>query len=174
MKQLKSEAPLEFCYIPLYKVDSCKIKIAFNNARSLHKHCKDIHFGPNVLFADVIGFAESRPCERDENSDFVLNNYRLFKLEVIQISSRNRPYHGIAVHKKQNFEIQRIENYYSNTCKSILATLYSNQEFFVVFFFQLYLSTNIQTVHRLVWKGIFCVILPKYRYEQQIGYNWGF
>ena len=48
--------------MPLYKIDPCKIKLAFNNARSLHKHFKDIQWERNVLAADVIGFAESRLC----------------------------------------------------------------------------------------------------------------
>ena len=38
MHRLRTEAVLELCYIPLYKTDPGKIKIAFNNARSLHKH----------------------------------------------------------------------------------------------------------------------------------------
>ena len=60
MQRLQTEASLELCYVPLYKVDQGKIKIAFNNARSSHKHFKDVEFEPNVLAADVIGFAESR------------------------------------------------------------------------------------------------------------------
>ena len=62
MQRLQIDAVLELCYVPLYKIGPCKIKIAFNNIRSLHKHFKDIDFEPNVLAADVIGFAESRLC----------------------------------------------------------------------------------------------------------------
>ena len=72
MQRLKTEAVLKLCYVPLYKVDPGKIRIAFNNARSLHKHFKDIEFEPNVLAADVVGFAESRLCKRDENVHFAL------------------------------------------------------------------------------------------------------
>ena len=36
MHRLRTEAVLELCYVPLYKTDPGKIKIAFNNARSLH------------------------------------------------------------------------------------------------------------------------------------------
>ena len=38
MHRLRTEAALELCYVPLYKTDPDKIKIAFNNTRSLHKH----------------------------------------------------------------------------------------------------------------------------------------
>ena len=34
--------------------------MGFNNVRSLHKHFKDIESEPNMLAADVLGFAESR------------------------------------------------------------------------------------------------------------------
>ena len=36
MHRLRTEAVLELCYVPLYKTDPGKIKIALNNARSLH------------------------------------------------------------------------------------------------------------------------------------------
>ena len=64
MQRMRTEAPLELSYTPLYKVGPNKIKLAFNNARSLHKHYKDVQFEPNVLSADVI---ESRLCSRDQD-----------------------------------------------------------------------------------------------------------
>ena len=79
MQRLQTNAALELCYVPLYKIGSGKIKIAFNNVRSLHKHFKDIEFEPNVLAADVIGFAESRSCKRDENVHFALKRFRLIR-----------------------------------------------------------------------------------------------
>ena len=60
MQRLGTQATLELSYTPLYKIDPSRIKLAFNNARSLHKHFEDVQFEPNVLSADVIGFAESR------------------------------------------------------------------------------------------------------------------
>ena len=72
MQRLRTEATLELCYVPLYKIDSHKNKIAFKNARSLHKHFKDVEPEPNVLAADAIGHAETRLCRRDENVHFAL------------------------------------------------------------------------------------------------------
>ena len=66
MQRLCTEATLELCYVPLYKIHPHKNKIAFNNARSLHRHFQDVEFEPNVLEADAIGFAETRLCKRDE------------------------------------------------------------------------------------------------------------
>ena len=66
MQNLRTQTVLQLSYTPLYKIDFCKIKSAFNNARSLHKYCKDKQWEPNVLAAGVIGFAESRLCTRDD------------------------------------------------------------------------------------------------------------
>ena len=55
MHRLRTEAALELCYAPLYKIDPGKINcIAFNNARSFHKHFRDVEFEPNVWAADAI------------------------------------------------------------------------------------------------------------------------
>ena len=59
MQRLCTEADLALCYVPLYRIGPRKNKIAFNNARSLHKHFKNVEFEPNVLAADAIGFAET-------------------------------------------------------------------------------------------------------------------
>ena len=81
MQRLRTKASLELCYVPLYKIDPGKTKIAFNNARSLHKLFKDVEFEPNVLAADVIGFAETRLCSKDENVHFALKRFRLIRLD---------------------------------------------------------------------------------------------
>ena len=88
----------------LYKIGPGKIKIAFNNVRSLHKHFKDIAFEPNVLAADVIGFAESRLCKRDENVHFALKRFRLIRLDDTEKESVNKPHHGLALYVKEYFK----------------------------------------------------------------------
>ena len=93
MQRLRTEATLELCYVPLYKIDPHKNKIAFNNARSLHKHFKDVEFEPNVLAADAIGFAETRLCRRDENVHFALKRFRLIRLDDTEKESVNIPHH---------------------------------------------------------------------------------
>ena len=55
MRRLRTQVSLERSYTPLYKIDPSRIKLAFNIARSLHKHLEDEQFEPNVLSADVIG-----------------------------------------------------------------------------------------------------------------------
>ena len=68
MGRLQTEAVMELCFIPLYKIDPGKVKIAFNNTISLHKDFKGLESEPNVLAADVLGFAESSLCERDQDA----------------------------------------------------------------------------------------------------------
>ena len=40
MPRLRTEAALEHCYVPLHKFGPGKVKVAFNNARSMNKHFK--------------------------------------------------------------------------------------------------------------------------------------
>ena len=108
MHRLRTEAALELFYVPLYKTDPGKIKIAFNNARSLHKHFRDVEFESNVLAADAIGFAETRLCRRDENVHYALKRFRLIRLDDAEKESGNRPHHGLALYVKEYFQIQKV------------------------------------------------------------------
>lgn len=59
MKRLETEAPVELCYVPIYRINPNKVKVAFNNARSLHKLTLS-EYEPNILSADNTGFPETR------------------------------------------------------------------------------------------------------------------
>ena len=123
-----TDAALELCYVPLYKIGPGKIKIAFNNVRSLHKHIKDIEFEPNVLAADVIGFAESKLCKRDENVHFALKRFRLIRLDDTEKESVNRPHHGLALYVKEYFHVQKVVKLHCQSCEFILAAMHSIQK----------------------------------------------
>ena len=126
MQRLRTEAALELCYVPLYKIDPCKIKIAFNNARSLHKHLKEIEAEPNVLAADVIGFAETRLCQRDEDTDFTLKGFALIRLD--ETDSVHRPHHGLALYIKTCYEIQKLVKICCSSFEFIAVSLVSDQK----------------------------------------------
>ena len=126
MQRLRTEASLELSYTPLYKIDPSKIKLAFNNARSLHKHFEDVQFEPNVLSADVIGFAESRLCTRDEDVNFALNRFRLVRLD--EAAHETRPHHGLALYVKEHFAIQEVVKHHSQFCEFISAKLHSKRK----------------------------------------------
>ena len=126
--KLQTDTALELCYVPLYKIGPGKIKIAFNNVRSLHKHFKDIEFEPNVLAADVIGFAESRLCKIDENVHFALKRFRFIRLDETEKESVNRPYHGLALYVKEYFHVQKEVKLHCQSCEFILAAMHSIQK----------------------------------------------
>ena len=128
MQRLQNEAALELCYVPLYKIDQGKIKIAFNNVRSLYKHFKDIEFEPNVLAADVIGFAESRLCKRDENVHFALKRFKRIRLDDTEKESVNRPHHGLALYVKEYFNVKKVVKLHYQSCEFILAAMHSIQK----------------------------------------------
>ena len=129
MQRLRMEGALELCYVPLYKIDPCKIKIAFNNARSLHKHLKEIEAEPNVLAADVIGFSETRLCQRDEDADFTLKGFALIRLdENCSQDSVHRPHHGLALYIKTSFEVQKLVKICCSSFEFIAASLVSGQK----------------------------------------------
>ena len=131
MQRLRTEASLELCYVPLYKIDPGKTKIAFNNARSLHKHFKDVEFEPNVLAADVIGFAETRLCSRDENVHFALKRFKLIRLDDTVKETNNRPYHGLALYVKEYLQIQKFLKMQCKSFEFILADIFNVQKGYV-------------------------------------------
>ena len=131
MERLRREASLELCYIPLYKISPDKTKIAFNNARSLHKHFKDVEFEPNVLAADVIGFSETRLCSRDENIHFALKRFRLVRLDDTVKEANNRPYHGLALYVKEYLCIQKVVKLQCKSFEFILADISNVQRSYV-------------------------------------------
>ena len=131
MQRLRTDAALELCYVPLYKIGSDKTKIAFNNARSLHKHYKDVQFEPNVLAADIIGFAETRLCSRDENVHFALKRFRLIRLDDTVKETNNRPYHGLALYVKEYLQIQKVVKMQCKSFEFIFTNTFSIQRSYV-------------------------------------------
>ena len=82
MERMKTEAPLQLCYVPMYQINSNCFKVAFNNCRSLHKHFSQVKSEPNILASDVVGFSETRLCSADEDN-FQLHGYTaIFNHEV--------------------------------------------------------------------------------------------
>ena len=111
----------------MYKVDPDKIKITFNNIRSLHKHLKDIEFEPNVLAPVVIGFAESRLCKRDENVQFALKRFRLIRLDDTGSESVKRTHRGLALYIKEYFHFQKLIKLHCKSSEFIVAAMHSIQ-----------------------------------------------
>ena len=96
-------------------------------------------------YTDVIGFAESRLCTRDEDVNFALNRFRLVRLD--EAAHETRPHHGLALYVKEHFAIQEVVKHHSQLCEFISAKLHSKRKGQLR---KLLCSTNIQNVHRLI------------------------
>ena len=59
MHRLRTEGQLTFAVNPLYNVPTISLKICYLNARSLHKHIKDVCADLNYSSTDVSIFAEN-------------------------------------------------------------------------------------------------------------------
>lgn len=122
MERMRKEAPLKLCYLPLYKTEQNKLKIMFNNARSLHKHFNEIKNEPNVLASDVIGFSETRLTINDEQN-FMMEGYlTLFNHE--KRSDSYRPHHGTALYVKEDHLMTCISKFSNTLLEFIIALIH--------------------------------------------------
>lgn len=64
--------------------------------QDLSTNTSDIKLEPSVLAADVIGIAESWLCELDNEEDFTLEGFTMFRNDAN--SSHVRSHHGIVVY----------------------------------------------------------------------------
>ena len=74
MHQSRTEGQLTFAVNPLYNVPEISLKICYLNARSLHKHFKDVCADLNDSSTDVSISAESRFCNLDDDSLYNLTH----------------------------------------------------------------------------------------------------
>ena len=83
MQRLRIQAVLQLSYTPLYKIDPRKIKLAFNNARSLHKHFKDIQWETNVCWLQMLLILLNLDCEQGMKM-FILPSINLVLLDKMK------------------------------------------------------------------------------------------
>ena len=72
LQRLKSQCLMKLCFIPLYTLSNDCLKIAFNNARSLHAHIDDVKADPNILNGDIVALSETRLVAADQNTKYSL------------------------------------------------------------------------------------------------------
>ena len=98
-----------------------------------------------MLAADVIGFAESRLCKRDENLHFALRRFRLIRLDDTEKESVNRLRHGLALYVKEYFHVQKEVKLHCQSCESFWLPCTA----FRKGIFKLLYCTNTQTIYRI-------------------------
>ncbi len=123
MSRLRNDSILDLCYIPLYDVDSTQFKIVLNNVRSLHKHISDIKHDQNLLCADIIGLAETRLCENDEDRLYEIAGYDIVRNDQDRTASLTRPHHGLIMYVRTDSEIHKIHRYSSSNFEFIFASV---------------------------------------------------
>ena len=73
-----------------------------------------------MFSADVIGFAESRLCTRDEDVNFALNRFRLVRLDEAA--------RGLGLYVKEHFTIQEVLKHHFHFCEFISAKWHSKRK----------------------------------------------
>ncbi len=102
MEDLRTKRKLDLCISPIYKADKVSFKVCFLNARSLHKHIKDVCSDMNYSSTDVSIFSETRFCLSDNNDEYAINGYELFRNDAVA-PANTRPYGGIAVYSRLDY-----------------------------------------------------------------------
>ena len=126
LERLKKDALLKLCYTPLYNVQSNFLKFAFNNVRSLNAHFEDIKADPNVLCADVIGFAETKLMRSDANDKYALPGFGLpIRNDQHQSVVRTRPPHGLIVYVREGFVVDELSVFSTPDLEYIMADIIS-------------------------------------------------
>lgn len=83
MEELRSPRRLELCICPIYKADEVPLEVCFLNARSLHKHMMDVCNDFNYSSTDVSIFSATRFSSSDNNDEYVINGYELFRIDSV-------------------------------------------------------------------------------------------
>ena len=90
------ESVMKLCFIPLYTLSNDCLKIAFNNARSLHAHFDDVKADPNILNGDIVALAETRLVTADQNTKYILPGFQdCIRNDQKQTNNTTRPPHGL-------------------------------------------------------------------------------
>ena len=97
MARLRSE--LLISCIPRLIDIKASTKILFHNVRSLHLHIDDVAGEYNVQAADINIFVETALCSSDNDDDYHIDDFRLFRNDVSADSNRRTCY-GTAVYIK--------------------------------------------------------------------------
>ncbi|XP_078368705.1 ATP-dependent DNA helicase Pif1-like [Oculina patagonica] len=103
MKRLRTEAKLDLSFVPFYKMSQSCLIMYFLNARSLHRHIKDIQKDFNFSSAHIAIFSETRFSSYDSDEMYAINGFTLFRNDSPHSNSCTRPYSGMAVYSKLPF-----------------------------------------------------------------------
>jgi hypothetical protein len=94
--------------------------------RSLNPHFEDIKADPNVLCADVIGFAETKLMRSDANDKYALPGFGLpIRNDQHQSVVRTRPPYGLIVYVREGFVVDELSVFSTPDLEYIMADIIS-------------------------------------------------
>ena len=100
MERLRTSARLKLCISPLYEITGSVLKLCYLNARSVHKHIRDLCNDLNYLSADINIFAETRFSLQDTDEMYYIPGYEFFRNDNSNSGNASRPYGATAVYSK--------------------------------------------------------------------------
>jgi exonuclease III len=97
--RLRNEQYIDLCYLPVYKMPDNSLKLVFHNISSLRKHIGTVKRDRNYLFADVLGFSESRLRKDSPNSEYAIDGFQeVIRNDLEKLDGNGNPFHGTAVY----------------------------------------------------------------------------
>ena len=121
MDRLRKSAPelsLQFLY---NMVDV--FRVAFLNARSLHRHLVDAKSDYNLQVAEVVCFCETRFCHRDNNESTSISGFHQYRQDSKLSAAQNqRPPYGMVIYTRDEL-LRNPENLSLNNIEIMLCSL---------------------------------------------------
>ena len=102
MQRLRTVACLSPVFVCLRDIGDDSVKIVFLNVHSPHKHISDVRNDINIKVADVSIFVETRLRVFDQNDEYDINDFSLFRNDAFfdRHLRTQRPFHGNAVYSR--------------------------------------------------------------------------
>ncbi|MES9882338.1 MAG: AAA family ATPase [Sedimenticola sp.] len=103
MQRLRTTAAYQVTFNPIYNLDDTNFIITYNNARSFHKHFQDCYSDQNLRAADIMIFSESRLTAADNDQDYQIPDFAIFRNDQTQFDN-TRPPHGTVTYSQHQYE----------------------------------------------------------------------
>ena len=122
MQRLRSSKVLYICLPSLDNITNTVLKILFQNVRSLHLHIEDVSSDFNVQAADINVFVETALCSNDNDGDYSLESFNLFRNDIEPHFVNRTPY-GSAMYIKNSLDCSTLPFRYNYNKVEITVTV---------------------------------------------------
>ena len=105
MQRLRNDSTMKLCYTPMYLVCEAKLKLVFQNVRSLHLHFNQLLNDHNLQSSDIIAVCETRLKSSEPDNMYQIEGYSIHRNDQRDPANLRRPPHGLATYIKDGFAI---------------------------------------------------------------------